>query len=91
MENRHTHHSGFFNGLVIGMIIGAALVFFLGTKKGRELFQTLKEEGFEEFGSLKELFNDEVEEAEEEEAMETAKEEQPHKIKRFFRRIKKTS
>lgn len=83
------------NGLVVGLIIGAALVFFLGTKKGRQLLQTITDEGLEEMGELKALLNEEMD-AEEEEAaaempkhMDMAEEYHPvSKVKRFFKRKK---
>ncbi len=52
----------FFAGFLWGIIIGAALVFFLGTKKGKRLLKVISEEGLE----LSELLGaDEVEDLEE--------------------------
>lgn len=44
MNNRG---GSFFAGFLWGIIIGAALVFFLGTKKGKRLLKIISEEGLE--------------------------------------------
>lgn len=54
---------GFFSGFLWGMIIGATIVFLLGTKKGKRLLKIISEEGLE----LSELLGaDTVEEFEKE-------------------------
>lgn len=95
MENNHNHQSsGFMNGLMLGIIIGAALVFFLGTKKGRQLLQTITDEGLEDIGELKALLNDEMDAEEEEAATEIPQHAEAEftpsisKVKRFFKRKK---
>lgn len=40
-------NSGFGNGVVVGMVMGAILVLLFTTKKGRQILQLLSEEGFE--------------------------------------------
>lgn len=44
MNNRG---GSFFAGFLWGIIIGAALVFFIGTKKGKRLLKVISEEGLE--------------------------------------------
>ncbi|MBU2632552.1 YtxH domain-containing protein [Patescibacteria group bacterium] len=49
-NNCHRPHGGnFINGFVFGLIMGAALVFLFGTKKGKKLLQILSEEKLEDF------------------------------------------
>lgn len=60
-DHHHSNGPGFINGLIVGMLIGAGLVFFLGTKRGKELVDELKEEGSSFLDDFIELF-DEVEE-----------------------------
>lgn len=66
VQGRMTMNSkggGFFSGFLWGMIIGVALVFLLGTKKGKRLLKVISEEGLE----LSELLGaDGLEEFEEE-------------------------
>lgn len=62
MNNSDRSSNGFSNGLLVGAILGAAAVFFFGTKKGQKFFKTIREEGLEGFSELEALFNDEDEE-----------------------------
>ncbi len=82
MENdRHHHGSGFFNGLILGLLIGAGLVFLFGTTKGRKVLQMLLEQ-VEENTQLSELL--EMPDDEDEEYMmgvEEANEEEPKEEK----------
>lgn len=84
MENEHRHHggSGFFNGLVLGLLIGAGLVFLFGTNKGRKVLQMLLEQ-VEENTQLSELL--EMPDDEDEEYMmgveESAEDEEPEEVK----------
>ena len=97
MENKHSNGGGgFMNGLLLGILIGAALVFFLGTKKGKELLRTITEEGLEDFSELKEYFTEEEMDDEEMESSSEAPKEvrvvEHHVIrpaKRFFRGVKR--
>ncbi len=89
MENKHS--SGFMNGLLLGIIIGAALVFFLGTKKGKELLRTITEEGLEDFSELGEYFTENMDEEEMESSSDAPSEghvveRASRPIKRFFKR-----
>lgn len=94
MENRHSG-SGFMNGLLLGIIIGAGLVFFLGTKKGKEMLRAITEEGLEDFSELSEYVTSKMDDEEEESYSEAPQEERspmPHvsrPIKRFFRGVKR--
>lgn len=45
MDNRNNNSSG--GGFLFGMLIGGALVFLVGTNKGRRILKSLTEEGFE--------------------------------------------
>ncbi len=90
MENRHSG-SGFMNGLLLGIIIGAALVFFLGTKKGKEMLRTITEEGLEDFSELGEYFSEDMDDEEMESSSDAPQESRvvehaPRPIKRFFKR-----
>ena len=50
----------FSTGFILGLIVGAAVVFLFGTKKGKKLLKTITEEGVGSFSDLIE----EVEEGE---------------------------
>jgi len=79
-DHHHGHGGGFMNGFIFGIIIGAAVVFFLFTDKGKRLLKTITEEGIEGFEDLKDLVGEEMEDEEPE---------VPSKVKRFFRGLKK--
>ena len=66
---QHDHHSGgnFGNGFIFGLIVGAAIVFLLGTKKGKEILKTLAENGFEGITGLTDLIDEDDEMGEYEE------------------------
>jgi len=51
------HKSGrsFFNGFVIGLIVGVGIVLLLTTKKGKRILKSLSEEGLESVNGLDEL------------------------------------
>lgn len=57
--DKHDHHhaGGFGNGFLIGCIVGAAVIFFLFTKRGKELLRTITEEGIEGVEEFKELLD----------------------------------
>lgn len=55
----NNHGSRFSDGLLLGMIIGGAAVFLLGTKKGNKILKALTEQGFEGLGEIaKDLENE---------------------------------
>lgn len=95
MQNNGTRQHGggsFSSGLMLGFILGAAFVFFIGTKKGRKLFKLLMEEGSEGVSEVRTLID---EMSEEELAPESAEEKvvQPVRTiataKRFFKGIRR--
>ena len=42
----------FFNGFLLGLLVGAALVFLFGTKKGKKLLKAISEEGAENISNI---------------------------------------
>ncbi|MDE2588780.1 MAG: hypothetical protein KGL95_03855 [Patescibacteria group bacterium] len=90
------------NGFFLGVIVGAALVFLLGTKKGKKLLKLLTESGIEGVSDLQEMIA-ETEDADDyeqeytsggeeiEHIMHVDQESKPiHRpLKRFFRGVKK--
>ena len=56
-KHEHQHGSGFGNGFLLGIIVGAALVFFLFTKRGKQLLKVISEEGLAEVEEFKELLD----------------------------------
>ncbi len=68
MDNQQHHHgNGFMNGFLLGAIVGAAVVFFLFTDKGKKLLKTITEEGIEGFADLQDIVGEELGEDEYEE------------------------
>jgi gas vesicle protein len=105
-KQSHGHHGGGFqNGLVVGLVVGAAAVFFLGTTKGKQILKALAENGFEDLTDL--LNEEDIPESYEEEygaeepgaevsssqsaesVPSVARHVTPRPLKRFFRGIKK--
>lgn len=70
-ENRHGG-PGFFNGFILGLLVGAGLVFLFGTSKGKRVLQMLLEQ-VEENTELSDLL--EIPEGEEEEYFDAVEEE----------------
>lgn len=56
MDNNPSANSGqdgkFLNGFLLGFIIGAFVVFLLGTKKGKKLLQAISEQGAENINNI---------------------------------------
>lgn len=75
MNERHSG-GGFFNGFILGLLVGAGLVFLLGTNKGKKVLQMLLDQ-VEENSAISELL--EIPDDEEEEMMgiEAEEEEEP--------------
>lgn len=52
--NEHHHSGGFFNGFVLGLLIGGGLVFLFGTSRGKKVLQMFLDQ-VEENTELSEL------------------------------------
>jgi gas vesicle protein len=99
VENNKSNNN-FFGGFLFGVLIGAAIVFLLGTEKGKKILKTISENGMDNLDNLLEKAGkatdlDEVYEEEEDEIIPETKviaresvEEKP-KTRRFFRGISK--
>lgn len=48
--------SGFLNGLLLGLVIGAGLVLLLATKKGKRVLRMISEDGLDSVTSLEDLY-----------------------------------
>src|SRR5574338_1113645 len=97
--NQHEHHGGFVNGFILGLCVGAGLVFLFGTNKGKKILQMLLDQVEENtaISDLLEMPEDEdeyigIEEEEEPEAVEEPKKQAEvksravtAKVKRFFK------
>ena len=55
MESKRNN---FFDGLLLGALLGGAAFFLLGTKKGREVLKLVKEEGRDRFGKFEDMFQE---------------------------------
>lgn len=71
-DNRQHSSGGFFNGFILGLLVGAGLVFLFGTSKGKRVLQMLLEQ-VEENTELSELL--EIPEGEEDEYFDAIEEE----------------
>ncbi|MDO8461199.1 MAG: hypothetical protein Q7S38_02015 [bacterium] len=60
--NNNGSRGGFFNGFLVGFILGAAVIFCLFTKKGKKLLKTLTEEGLDKVSDIEELLEEKFEE-----------------------------
>lgn len=100
MENKSANsgQGNFFNGFLLGLLVGAFVVFVLGTKKGKKLLKAISEKGLDDISNIldgvdKEEDLDEVYEEEQKIAPKRkflVKEksiEEKAKPKRFFRGI----
>jgi gas vesicle protein len=100
--NNDSNKSGgnFFSGFIIGALVGAAVVFFLGTKKGKKLLKVISEEGMDNLNNLiekadkatglEEVYEEEIEPAPRKGILKRVAEEAP-KVKRFFKGISRHS
>jgi len=53
------NHGRFSDGILLGMLLGGAAVFLLGTKKGNKILKTITEDGLAGLGEVaRELEND---------------------------------
>ena len=62
MQDNNPHHDNkFFSGFLIGLIIGAAAIFLLGTKRGKKILKTISEGGLENIvNALEEMEEEEI-------------------------------
>lgn len=103
-NNNPTATSGqgnnFFNGFLLGVLVGAAVVFLLGTKKGKKLLKAISGEGIENISNIlekAEKTEDLNEVSQEQRKIFTPKKEfifkeksiEKPKVRRFFRGISK--
>ncbi len=95
MNNNGNHGNKFFEGFIWGAIIGGAIVFLMGTKKGKKLLKAITQEGVGNLADIidegideDELDEEELEESSSNEASEEKKENGSKHAprKRFFRR-----
>src|SRR6185437_6183803 len=80
--------NGFFNGFVLGLLVGAGIVFLFGTQKGRRVLELLLEQ-VEESTELSDLL--EIPEDEEYEEVIAPKEEKKHTEKPSHSPVAKTT
>lgn len=60
MQNNNSRHDNrFFNGFLIGLILGAAIVFLLATKRGKKILKLISEEGLDSIANVLEEMEDE--------------------------------
>lgn len=89
MKEEKNNSSNFFSGFLLGVVVGAAVVFLLGTKKGKRLLKAISEEGLGNISNILE----EVDETQRKNfapkrkiILREAAEEKP-RVRRFFRGI----
>ena len=97
-NNHHSSHLG--SGFLLGVIVGAAIVFLFATKKGKKILKLLSEEGLKDIASALEgdgdYEEDEIERVPEEPIISSTGEPESQngetngkpKKKRFFKRVK---
>src|SRR3989344_1136804 len=50
--NDNKSGNNFFSGFLLGALVGGALVFLVGTKKGKRLLEVISEEGMENISNI---------------------------------------
>ena len=85
--------NGFLAGLILGVVIGAAIVFFLFTKKGKDIIKTITDEGLDKISDLESILEDTSEDILDTENVSEEKTKPIHVVhhvsgqaKRFFRK-----
>ncbi|MBI4079090.1 MAG: hypothetical protein HY429_02215 [Candidatus Levybacteria bacterium] len=56
---RNNNNGGHLSTFLLGALFGAGIVFFLTTKKGKKILQTIKEEGLDGIEELSEMLEEE--------------------------------
>jgi gas vesicle protein len=96
--NHHSSHNG--GSFLLGVIVGAVIVFLFATKKGKKILKLLSEEGLENISKYVDFDEDDQEESEDDlvpeepliqsngEVKEQNGEAVKSKKKRFFRKSK---
>lgn len=51
-NNNNNSNNNFFSGFLLGLLIGAAVVFLLGTKKGKRIWKAISEGGVDNISNL---------------------------------------
>lgn len=87
--NSNNSSGSFVNGFLWGAIIGAGVVFLLGTKKGKGLLKTITEEGLEGVSGLSELVEEYNADEEELEKEANGEKEEEVPARRFFKGIQR--
>lgn len=52
MDNKNNTNNNFFSGFLLGLLVGAAVVFLLGTKKGKRIWKAISEGGVDNISNL---------------------------------------
>ncbi len=51
-DNNSSSSNNFFSGFLLGFLVGSAVVFLLGTKKGKKLLKTISEKGLDNISNV---------------------------------------
>lgn len=65
MENNNKSGNNFFSGFLLGALVGAAIVFLLGTAKGKRLLKVITQEGTENITNILEKLDKSINSGEE--------------------------
>lgn len=60
MESNDKSGNDFFGGFLLGALVGAAIVFLLGTKRGKKILKAISEEGAGNFSTILDKINKSV-------------------------------
>ncbi len=92
MNNQH-HNNHFFDGFMLGLAIGAAAVFLLGTKSGKNLLKIISEQGLDGISNMMDeynLGNEDEEDTEITEDLKKAKKEAKHEVDDVVEKVETT-
>ena len=65
MDNNSNSNNNFFSGFLLGVLVGAAVVFLFGTKKGKKIWEAISEKGVDNISNLLKEADKEIEVADE--------------------------